>query len=82
MEELHRNEGGRQSRERAAQAVLSDESAECTFSPALNPRSLKVAGWELRTMPAPLFGRPSQLWAALSACLLRLHAGWEFWGSV
>jgi hypothetical protein len=42
VEDLHRNESGRVAKERASQAMLGDEVAECTFRPALNPRSLKV----------------------------------------
>ncbi|KAJ9506823.1 hypothetical protein QJQ45_030408 [Haematococcus lacustris] len=43
MEELYRDESARAARERAAEELAARQQEECTFQPALNPRSLQVA---------------------------------------
>ncbi|GFH21593.1 uncharacterized protein HaLaN_18933, partial [Haematococcus lacustris] len=41
--ELYRDESARAARERAAEELAARQQEECTFQPALNPRSLQVA---------------------------------------
>lgn len=43
VEDLHHNDRGRTSRERAARVAEARDNEECTFKPALNPRSLAMA---------------------------------------